>query len=125
MSLDHINFERANKETEQKEKEEKILDALTQVKVEEGDVALESIEDLSAHQLAGFIEKELQTENGEWLPYSLMKKKPFYAFMVQAALDVVSDKMMIDSDKDGTKDIELSVDIKGQKKTFDDHLGEM
>lgn len=70
------------------------------------EAAKEAIESLDEEELTSFIEKSLKVDgdgdNGgkEWLTYSEMRNNNFYPFMVQAAIDLLSDKL---KDEDGNE----------------------
>ena len=55
--------------------------------------AKEVIQSLDENKLAAYIEKSFKNEDNEWLTYSEMKNNKFYPFMVQASIDLLSNKL--------------------------------
>ncbi len=51
------------------------------------------IKNLDENQLSDFIDKSLKDTDWNWCTYVEMKNHPFYAFMVQSSLDLLSDKI--------------------------------
>lgn len=91
------------------ELENKLQETIDWLKKDTNDLANDIIKGLNEDQLKQFIEKSFKKENWDWLSYSEMKKNPFYTFMIQSSLDLISDKIW-------------EIDINWTKKTFDSHL---
>lgn len=76
--------------------------ALKSLWAHENKLANDSIKSLTENQLATYIEKSFKNkENGAWDDYKTMKTNPFFGFMVQSSLDLLSD---IFGDKKFNKD---------------------
>lgn len=79
--------------------------AIDWFQVEEWKAANEIIKSLNESQLTSFIEKSFKNEKWERLTYSQMKQNQFYPFMVQSAIDLLSDKLKDEKyDEDGKVD---------------------
>lgn len=76
--------------------------ALKELRGHENQLAGNSIKNLNENQLATFIENSFKNkESGAWDEYKTMKNNPYFAFMVQSSLDLLSD---IFGDKKYNKD---------------------
>ena len=85
--------------------------------------AKEAINLLDKEKLISFIEQSLKVEGEsgkEWLTYSEMRQNPFFPFMVQSSIDLLSDELMND-------DIEIKYDENWNEdekwKTLDEYIG--
>lgn len=105
--LENVKYEKANASDQVEQTEEMLL---KEIKSKINDIQIESIDKMTKDQLATFIEKEFQTDDGKWLTYSKMKAKwSFYAFSLEAAIDFLSDvlgdkKYTENGEEDTTKD---------------------
>lgn len=112
MSLEWYNSESFSQK-------EALAEAINGLKWETAEVAADTIQNLNETQLTNFIEKSFKNnETHKWKPYSQMKKDTFYPFMVQATIDMFSNKLWDKKfDKDGNLDNE-------NWKTLDDRIKE-
>lgn len=72
---------------------DELKSAIEWFQVEEWKAANDIIKSLNETQLTSFIEKSFKNENNERLTYSQMRQNQFYPFMVQSAIDLLSDKL--------------------------------
>ena len=96
MALDNYGNSLNNEETLVGELDK----AIGWFKTESNFVAQEAIKKLDENQLTWFIEKSFKNGNNEWLTYSEMRQNSFYGFMVQSAIDLLSDKLKSDGGGD-------------------------
>ena len=87
---------------------------------EENTVAKEAIKGLNEKNLTTFIEKSFKNNNSERLTYSEMKQNSFYGFMVQSAIDLLSNKLASDGGKENKYDKNWKIDENG--KTLDNWI---
>ena len=79
------------------DKEDAIKEVINDWKTETDDLFVKSLESMTENQFVSFIEKTFKNNEWEWQTYSQMKdpdKNPYFWFMVQAAIDFLSDKLV-------------------------------
>lgn len=86
MGLETNNLENFDKENEIKE-------VINVWKAETDELFVTSLKSMKENQFASFVKKSFKNQEWEWQTYSQMKRNPYYWFMVQAAIDMLSDKL--------------------------------